>query len=420
MKVYQYKAINAAKRKVAGQIKAPNKNSVRNQLRRVGYRTLSIKEIQSDRRSSKKYILGEYIWMDKKGMIQITPFPEKPKVKDIVIFTRQFATMLDSGVPLLQSLTSLAEAQTRILRGIINEVRYNVENGASLSQAMSQHPRVFDPLYVAMIQAGEASGKLPEVLLVLVNYIEKSERLKSQIKSAMFYPFFIVIVATGVISGMLLFIVPEFAQQFKDSGRALPQITQLVLQASDFLAEKFTTVLAVLAGAYTFFRFYISTSAGRWLWDNLLLNLPVVGELIKKIALGRLSTTLSCMLSSGVSLLEALTIASASVRNKVIEQFIIKARYNVEGGANLSQSLATRRSLIPSLVVSMVAVGESSGELDKMLSKVSDFYEEEVDVALKRVVALIEPITIVLIGGIILVVVIALYLPMFEIGNLVQ
>ncbi|NBQ52134.1 MAG: type II secretion system F family protein, partial [Proteobacteria bacterium] len=335
------------------------------------------------------------IVQDGKGGSQIIIGSGAPSIRDLVIFTKQFATMLSSGVPLIQTINVLGSQQkNRVFGAVLRRVQNDVENGKTLSEAMRLHKSSFDSLYIAMVRAGETSGSLDQILLRLTTYIEKAAKIKSQVKSAMVYPAIVVVAATSVISVLLAFVVPTFAKQFRDSGRDLPALTQIVVDFSDFFRLKNSQ------------------------FDRIILYIPVLGDLIRKVAVGRFCSTLSTMLKAGVNLLEALSICAASAGNKRIEEFILYVRAEIEQGVKFSTPLA-KDGLFPAMVVSMVEVGEATGALDDMLFKVAEFYEEEVDVAVKTLLSMIEPIMIVTIGSVVGFIVIAMYLPVFDMAGTV-
>ncbi len=378
-----------------------------------------IKATKLDSPDGSGSLLSNFFYRDKKGNWQMQLGEQKPTTKDLIIFSKQFSTMINSGVPLIQSLGILADQQRiRSFGTILGKIRFAVENGTTLSDAMEAFPLVFDSLYVSMVRAGEASGNLDTILLKLVTYIEKAAKIKSQVKSAMMYPMIVVVVATAVVSGLLVFVVPTFAKQYTESGKELPGLTQFVVDASNFLSESWYLIFgAGIVGLFAL-RAWVRTEKGRAGYDAALLRLPGVGMLLKKVAVGRFCSTMSTMMTSGVPLLDALSICAASAGNKTIELFVLNVRTGIEQGAKFSEPLA-EGDLFPEMVVSMVSVGETTGALDDMLMKVSEFYEDEVDIAVKTVLSMIEPIMIVSIGGIVGVIVIAMYLPVFDMGNLV-
>jgi type IV pilus assembly protein PilC len=421
---FQYKAKDGSGKVKKGTLTASNKQQARKQLMRMRLKPIMLKVEKASTSDMGEedgitWIVKPYLYKDEKG-VQITLLgEEKPSAKDLIVFTKQFATMLNSGVPLIQSLGILADQQRILSFGRkLKRVRAEVENGAALSEALEAYPDIFDTLYVSMVRAGEASGNLDTILMKLVTYIEKADKIKGQVKSAMMYPVIVVVVAIVVVSALLIFVVPTFASQYEGSGKALPALTQIVIDMSDILTEYWMHIFGGLFAALQLFKHYINTDNGRIWWDDKLLKFPAIGNLLKKIAVGRFCSTMSTMMTSGVNLLDALTICAASSGNKTIEIFVLGVRASVEQGEKMSEPLG-EGTLFPPMVVSMVSVGEATGALDDMLNKVSEFYEDEVDLAVKGLLSLIEPVMIVGIGGFVGFIMIAMYLPVFDLGDVV-
>ena len=421
MATFRYKAKNTTGKIVYGDIEARDKNEARMRVLRMRLVVLSIKLKNSDDLDDgEEPILGSIIYRDANGQVQINLGSDAPTAKDLIVFTKQFSTMLNSGVPMIQALNILARQQTSKEFGrALKRVRLTVENGATLSDALATQSDIFDTLYVAMVEAGEASGNLDVILARLVTYIEKAERIKNQVKSAMAYPIIVVVVALIVIAFLLYFVVPTFAQQYADSGRELPGLTQSVIDFSDWFTENIGILLVSLVAALIGFKLWIRTEGGKGAFDKIILKFPGIGLLLKKVAVGRFCSTMSSMLSAGVNLLEALSICASSSGNKTIEEFVMGVREGLEKGKKFSEPLA-EGDLFPDMVISMVSVGESSGSLDDMLQKVSEFYEEEVELAVAALLSMIEPIMIVVIGGLVGFIVIAMYLPIFDMAGGVQ
>ncbi len=421
MAEFKYKAKDMRGKVTSGKISAGNKVQARSQLMKMRLKPLQLKatKLDSDPTADDGGFLGKFFYKDANGKLVAQLGETQPNDKDIIIFTKQFATMIASGVPLIQSLGILGSQQrVRSFGRTLERVRYAVENGSTLSDSIEAYPRIFDSLYVSMVRAGEASGNLDNILMKLVVYIEKSAKIKSQVKAAMFYPAIVVVVAVSVVSALLLFVVPTFAKQYADSGKELPEMTQLVVNASNFMANDWYYVLGGIFVAGFLARAYFRTDGGRAQFDKNILKAPGFGQLFRKIAVGRFCSTMSTMLSSGVNLLEALQICAASSGNKTIETFVLTVRAAIEQGSRFSDPLA-KGGLFPPMVVSMVAVGEATGALDEMLTKVAEFYEDEVDLAVKTLLSMIEPLMIVVIGSIVGFIVIAMYLPVFDMGSLV-
>ena len=334
--------------------------------------------------------------------------------KSLAVFTRQFSVMIDAGLPLVQCLEILGtQEEDKNFGLVILETRAEVEGGASLADAMKKNPKVFDPLYTNMIAAGEAGGILDTILKRLATYIEKAVKLKNQVQSAMIYPVAIVVIA-GVVVGVILWkVIPTFANLFAGLGAELPLPTRVVIALSNGLV-RFMPFVLVGIGAFVFgLRAYYNTPKGRMAMDRLLLKLPVMGNLMRKIAVARFCRTLATLLASGVSILEALDITAKTAGNAVVEQALYATRKSIEGGDTIAAPLK-ETTVFPPMVVQMISVGETTGALDTMLGKIADFYEEEVDVAVAGLLTLLEPIMIAVLGGVVGGIVIAMYMPIFS------
>jgi type IV pilus assembly protein PilC len=337
-----------------------------------------------------------------------------PSSKDLAVFTRQFSVMIGAGLPLVQCLDILGtQAEDKNFGQIILATRADVENGSSLADAMQKHPKAFDALFTNMIAAGEAGGILDAILKRLATYIEKSVKLKAQVKSAMIYPVAVIVIAAVVVGVILWKVIPTFASLFAGLGAELPLPTRIVMGASDALVRFGVFVIAGLVGLGFAFRAYYGTPNGRRVVDAIVLKLPVLGLLTRKIAVARFCRTLSTLLTSGVSILEALDITARTAGNAIVEEAIYSTRKSIEGGETIAAPLA-ETAVFPPMVVQMISVGEATGALDTMLSKIADFYEEEVDVAVAGMLTLLEPIMIALLGGIVGGIVIAMYMPIFS------
>jgi len=334
--------------------------------------------------------------------------------KDIAIFTRQFSVMIDAGLPLVQCLDILGQQQSnKAFQKVILQVRQDVEAGSSLAEAMRKHPQAFDNLYVNMVAAGEAGGILDTILQRLAKYIEKAVKLKAQVKSAMIYPTAVVTIAVVVVYVILWKVIPVFASLFEGLGAQLPFLTQVVVTASNFVGRFWWLIFLLVGSTIYAVRYYYKTPAGRYQIDKFLLKLPVMGMLLRKIAVARFCRTLGTLLSSGVAILESLDITARTSGNAVIEEAILHVRKEVEEGKALAEPLA-RTEQFPPMVCQMIGVGEQTGAMDTMLSKIADFYEDEVDLAVEGMMALIEPVMIAFLGVVIGVIVVAMYLPMFS------
>ena len=333
--------------------------------------------------------------------------------KDIAIFTRQFSVMIDAGLPLVQCLDILGQQQeNKALQKIILQVRQDVEAGSALAEAMRKHPQAFDDLYVNMVAAGEAGGILDTILQRLAKYIEKAVKLRTQVRSALMYPVAVIAIAIIVVYVILWKVIPVFATLFEGLGTSLPWLTQVVVNISNFLGQFWWLIFLVVFGVVFALRQYYQTDAGRYQIDKFLLRTPVFGGLLRKIAVARFCRTLATLLSSGVAILESLDITARTSGNAVLEEAILHVRKEVEEGKSLAEPL-TRTQQFPPMVCQMIGVGEQTGAMDAMLSKIADFYEDEVDAAVDGMLALMEPILITFLGVVIGTIVVAMYLPMF-------
>ena len=340
--------------------------------------------------------------------------------RDIVIFTRQFATMINAGLPLVQSLDILAEqTENQSLRKVIQEVLYDVESGHTLADAMSKHPKVFTSLFTNMVAAGEAGGILDTILLRLATFLEKNDALIRKIKGAMVYPGVIMSVAASAICILLIFVIPTFQNMFASAGIPLPLPTRVVIGMSVFLQNFWYVVIgAVIAGIFAL-RAVAANPNGRLMLDKLLLNLPILGDLQRKAAVARFTRTLGTLVSSGVSILEGLEITAKTAGNRVIHDAVMGSRASIAGGETISGPLK-ESGVFPPMVVQMINVGEQTGGLDEMLTKIADFYDEEVDAAVEVLLKAMEPIMIVVLGVVVGGMIVAMYLPIFDMINAVK
>ena len=344
------------------------------------------------------------------------------EAKDLVIFTRQFATMIDAGLPLVQCLDILSSQSTNPhLSTILKDIKGSVEQGGTFSDALGKHTNVFDELYVNLVRAGEVGGILDSILNRLAVYIEKRAKLLRQVKSAMTYPSAVAVIAAIVIAVMLVFVIPAFENMFKEFGgkAELPKITQFVVAISHGFID-FLPIVIVLVGGLSFGIYSaIKNPKGRAVLDRLLLKMPIMGPVMTKIAVARFTRTLGTLLASGVAILDALEICAKSSGNTVIEEAIMYARAKVAEGKNMAEPIL-ERAVFPGMVVQMIAVGEQTGALDQMLNKIADFYEEEVDVAVAGLTSLLEPIMMVVVGGIVGFMMVSMYLPIFSLAGSIK
>ncbi|MCS6914354.1 MAG: type II secretion system F family protein [Myxococcales bacterium] len=341
------------------------------------------------------------------------------KEKDLVVFTRQFATMIDAGLPLVQCLEILGgQADNKKFKRVIEDIKVSVEGGSQLSDAMRKHPGVFDELYCNLVQAGEAGGILDTILNRLSVYIEKASKLKGQVKSAMSYPIGVLVVACVVVAVLLYKVIPVFEKMFKDFGGTLPAPTQFVIDLSHAFSSNFHFFLGGILLLVTGFRLFTSHPRGRYLWHKTLLKFPVIGMVLRKVAVARFTRTMSTLLASGVPILDAMEIVARTAGNAVIEEGIMYARSKVAEGKPIVEPLM-ETGIFPAMVVQMIGVGEQAGALDIMLGKIADFYDDEVDAAVKALTSLMEPLMMVFLGGICGGLLIAMYMPIFEMaGNI--
>ena len=401
---YAYKVRDRQGRMIGGTLEADSQGAVANRLRQMGYAPISI---EAEKRASLK--------------MEITlPGGGRVKPKDLAVFSRQFATMINSGLSLLRALTILAEqTANKRLATVIGEVRAEVEKGTALSVALAQHPKVFNRLYVSMIRSGEVGGFLDQVLLRVAETLEREVALRSKIKSAMTYPVVVFAMVLMIVSAMLVFIVPMFKNLYASLGGQLPLLTRLLVGISDVVKKGFPFVIVGIILISFGFRRWVSTPSGRYRMDAFKLKAPVFGPLFHKTALSRFSRTLATLLRSGVPILQSLEIVSETVNNGVLSKAVRDVQDSVREGESLAVPLA-KHAVFPAMVVQMLAVGEETGALDTMLSKVADFYDQEVEAAVEALTSLIEPILIAVMGGAVGSMVIALYMPMFNIINLIK
>ena len=343
----------------------------------------------------------------------------KPKAsdKDIAIFTRQFATMIDAGLPLVQCLDILSkQADNKAFAAVINEIRQDVEAGSTYADSLKKHPAVFGDLYANMVAAGELGGILDTILNRLSKYIEKNIKLKRQVKAALFYPSTIVAVAFIVIIVLLVYVIPIFAKMFTDFGGTLPAPTRMVIGASNFMKSNILIIIGIMAAVIIGARKYYKTQNGRLVIDSIVLRMPVFGMLARKIAVAKFTRTLGTLISSGVPILDGLDIVAKTSGNKVVEKAIYATRQSISEGKTLSEPLEASK-VFPPMVVQMIGVGETTGALDAMLSKIADFYDDEVDSTVGILTSLLEPILMIFLGIVIGFIVVAMYLPIFKMAG---
>jgi len=401
MPAYVWKGVNRKGQKKKGEMDAENENFVRLTLRRQGVEPSSIKPKPKDVFENVKL------------------FQPKVTEKDIVVMTRQFATMIDAGLPLVQCLDILYSQQdNRTFKRILKQIKDDVEGGSTFADALKKHPEVFDELFVNLVAAGEIGGILDVILNRLANYIEKAAKLKKKVKGAMVYPMVVMLIAVCVVAVILIFVIPVFQQMFADFGRALPAPTQFVVNLSNFLKSYIIYVVVLVALCIFAFRRFYRTERGRTLVDDLVLRAPVFGALIRKVAVAKFTRTLGTMISSGVPILDSLDIVAATAGNKTIETALRETRMSISEGRTIAEPLADSE-VFPAMVVQMISVGEATGALDTMLTKIADFYDDEVDAAVEALTAMLEPFMMVFLGGTIGGLVVSMYLPIFQMAGAV-
>jgi len=401
MPVYVWKGKNSSGEKRKGEIEAPDMAAALLQVKRLRIADPVIKEKPKDLLENVSFF--------------------KPKVtgKDIVIFTRQLSTMIDAGLPLVQGLEILEKQQSNpTFRKALGEIRSDVESGSTLSDAMRKHPKIFDNLFNNMIEAGETGGILDTILSRLATFMEKSMALKKKIKGAMTYPVICLAISILILIVILVFVVPVFSKMFSDFGSSLPLPTQIVVNMSEFFKNNIVYILIGIFLVVFIIKKFYSTKKGELIIDRMLLRSPVVGVLLRKVAVAKFTRTLSTMLQSGVPILEALQVVAKTAGNKVIENAVFRVGDAIAEGRPIAEPLE-ESGVFPNMVVQMINVGESVGALDAMLEKIADFYDEEVDQAVENLTAMIEPFMMVFLGGMIGGLVVAMYLPIFKIASVV-
>lgn len=401
MPKFTWEARTKAGAQQKGVMEASNEAMVEAQLKKYGFTGITIKS--------------------EKAGFKIPGFGGGGKVdtKDLVVFTRQFATMIDSGLPLVQCLDILASQQlNKSFKAALYNIKESVEGGSTFADALAKHPKMFDQLYVNLIAAGEVGGILDTILNRLAAYIEKALKLKKQVKGAMVYPATIISIAVVVIGVILVFVIPTFAAMFADFGGTLPMPTLIVIAMSNFLQKYILVIIGVFYGIKVAIGKYYATEAGRKIMDRLFLKLPVVGVLIRKVSVAKFTRTLGTMISSGVPIMDGLDIVAKTAGNKVVEEAIYKVRQAISEGKTMAEPLG-ESGVFPPMVVQMIAVGEATGAMDAMLNKVADFYDDEVDDAVGNLTAMMEPLLMLFLGVTVGGLVIAMYLPIFKLAGAV-
>ena len=400
MAAFAYNAINSLGVESAGQITAADRTSAREQLLQRGLRPVELSEVGEETSGGRR---------------------KKVKQRSLQVFSRQFATMIDAGLNVVAALLIL-EQQTddKALSEVVREVRADVEGGMLLSQAMAQHPKVFDRLYIAMVEAGEAAGILDTVLDRVALQIEKEMKIKRRVKGAMIYPTLVLCFAFLVLAGMLMFLVPIFEDIFKDLDGELPILTKIIVAASDIMKGYWFIVFPAIGGSIYGFRRWKKTPSGRQVWDRFKLHAPAgIGKVVLKVTMARFSRTLATLVAAGVDIIKALEISGQTAGNWVVESALADVRAKVHQGVPIAEPLIDN-PVFPPLVSQMVKVGEETGELEKMLDKIADFYEDEVDASIQALTSIVEPLMMIGVGLVVGIIIIAMYMPMFKLLQLVE
>ena len=411
MAAYAYTAITADGLEMTGEVQAPTAEAAREQLRVRGLVTEQLEEVSADKS-------GTATSGAEKGA---SSFMKTVKPRALQVFSRQFATMIDAGLNVVASLRILEQQTTdSFLSGVIADVRAGVESGALLSEALARHPKVFSRLYVSMVEAGEAAGILDEVLDRLATQIEKDANIRRRVKGAMIYPTLVLSFSFAVLTAMLLFIVPIFQKLYLQLGGTLPTLTQVIVNISEVMRSRSYLVFpAIGLFLFCFFRWKRS-EGGRKVWDRFKLRFPMkIGDIVLKVAMARFARTLSTLVASGVDIIKSLEITGATAGNWVVEEALRDVREKVHAGVPIAQPLV-ENPVFPAMVSQMVKIGEETGELDGMLGKIADFYEEEVDASISAITSIIEPIMIIAVGAVIGTIIISMYLPMFKLLTLIK
>jgi len=418
---YAYTAINAEGLELRGEVHAPTVEAAREQLRVKGLLAEVFEELPAPGARTAAASSGVRSDARPEGAEGVSGFMKSVKPKSLQVFSRQFATMIDAGLNVVTALNILEEqTDDAYLSAVIADVRATVESGALLSQALARHPKVFSRLYVSMVEAGEAAGILDEVLDRLATQIEKEANIKRRVKGAMIYPSVVISFALLVLIAMLLFIVPIFEKLYKQLGGQLPTLTQWIIAASDLLRTRWYILFPAFGLAvFGFFR-WKRTEGGRKKWDSFKLRVPMkIGDIVLKVTMARFARTLSTLVAAGVDIIKSLEITGTTAGNWVVEDALRVVREKVHAGVPIAEPLI-EHPLFPPMVGQMVKIGEETGELDGMLAKIADFYEEEVDVSISALTSIIEPIMIIVVGVMVGTIILSMYLPMFKLLTLIK
>jgi type IV pilus assembly protein PilC len=403
--MYAYKAQDEKGKLKSGKLSAVNPEAAARELVGKGLKPIALEETQAGGVNAE---------------VRIPGITDRVSAKEVAVFSRQFATMISSGLSLLRSLAILSEqTENTTLAEVILEVKSDVEKGESLSAALERHPKVFSELYVSMVKSGEVGGLLDESLITLAETLERQVALKNKIRSAMMYPIAVGVLVILIVGAMLMFVVPMFEDLYADLGGTLPIPTRILLAISAVVTSWWWAVIIVGVAGVFGFKQWIKTDSGRFAWDSFKLRMPIFGNLVHKTALARFSHTMSSLIRTGVPILQAMEIVADTSGNAVVAEAVMASRASVSEGESIAKPM-TERKVFPPMVVQMIAVGEETGALDTMLEKIGDFYDDEVQTMVEGLTSLIEPLLIVLLGGVVGGMLISLYLPMFNIINLIQ
>ncbi|HDS15939.1 MAG TPA: type II secretion system F family protein [Proteobacteria bacterium] len=403
MITYKWQGKNRQGKKVKGELEAVSENIVIMSLRKQGISDLKIRKKPKDIE------------------INLPFFKASVPDKDVVVFTRQFATMINSGLPIIQCLEiQSTQQENKEFKKVLTNIKENVEKGETLADALRRHDKVFDPLYANMVEAGETGGALDVILGRLAFFMEKNLKLKKKVKGALVYPASVVAVAIIVIAIMMIFVIPSFQKMFSGFGAELPLLTQIIVNLSAFLRNNIIFIVAALFSAvFSLRKVYAKSEKAHFFFDNLFLKLPIFGILLRKVAVAKFTRTLGTMVSSGVPIMTSLEIVARTAGNVVIEKAILATRESISQGKTIAEPLMDS-GIFPPMVVQMISVGETTGALDQMLNKIADFYDDEVDTAVSAITSLIEPLLMVFLGGILGTMIVAMYLPIFKMGEVVH
>ncbi len=406
MAIFRWQGVGLNGETVKGEMDAPNASAVAARLRLRRIRPLP------DRIRAKGRGLERELHIPGLG--------EKTKQRDVVIFTRQLATMIDAGLPIVQALDLLAQqTEKKTFSEVIATVKNEVESGSAFADSLAKHPAIFNELYTNMVSAGEMGGMLDTILVRLAAYMEKAVKLRAKIKSAMIYPISVISVAVLVTTLLLVYVIPVFGDMFVSFGEELPLPTQIAINLSSVVIAYFWYMIAGIIGTIVGIRAYYRTERGRQVIDRIMLRLPIIGDIFRKAAVARFTRTLSTLVSSGVPILDSLAITGKTAGNKVVENAVFAARQSISEGKTLADPL-TQSQIFPPMVCQMIQVGETTGALDTMLLKIADFYDDEVDTAAANLTTLVEPLVILFLGVVIGGIIVSMYLPIFQLGSILN